>query len=451
MASFTETKNGPGIFYFDQRGKRRLFRLGSLNKRDSATFFSRFESLIAAVRSGRSPDEETSLWLSKLSDGLYRRLVKAGLVAPRDGANVPTLAEFLSTYIATKGDKKPSTLVTYRNVERNLLAFFGEDRRIDAITSADAEDWRSWLVTTETLAENTCRKRSGIAKTMFAKAVRGKLIAENPFDELKVTLVSNQARQQFIDCETIIKVLDKCPDADWRAIFGLCRYGGLRCPSEVLAVRWQDVNFVEGWLLVRSPKTEHHGKAVRRCPLFPELRDILQDAYDQAPDGAEHVVTKYRTTESNLRTQATKIIERAGATVWPKLFHNLRASRQTELSARFPLPDVCAWLGNTVAVAAKHYLQARDVHFTEAATVVTATPSAVPTEAAVTSSKVIAKMIAVSAGIAPHEPERTATTISDDLLENPVFPEDSGSFRQMPDAVAEVSEVGDWSRLDSNQ
>ncbi len=61
-----------------------------------------------------------------------------------------------------------------------------------------------------------------------------------------------------------------------------------------------------------------------------------------------------------------KIIVRAGLEPWPKTFQNCRASRQTELVARFPLHVVCAWLGNSEAVAMEHYLQVTDDDFKRA-------------------------------------------------------------------------------------
>src|SRR4029450_1282855 len=52
---------------------------------------------------------------------------------------------------------------------------------------------------------------------------------------------------------------------------------------------------------------------------------------------------------------------------WPKLFHNLRASRQTELAERYPIHVRCAWLGNSAAVAKEHYLQVTEAHYQQAA------------------------------------------------------------------------------------
>ena len=42
--------------------------------------------------------------------------------------------------------------------------------------------------------------------------------------------------------------------------------------------------------------------------------------------------TRYRDANANLRTRLARIIERAGLEVWPKLFQNLRLTRETELA-----------------------------------------------------------------------------------------------------------------------
>ena len=61
-------------------------------------------------------------------------------------------------------------------------------------------------------------------------------------------------------------------------------------------------------------------------------------------------------------------ITRVGFTPWPKLFQNLRANRQTELSDEFPEHVVIHSLGNSQPVATKRYLRKTDDHLTKAAT-----------------------------------------------------------------------------------
>ena len=65
----------------------------------------------------------------------------------------------------------------------------------------------------------------------------------------------------------------------------------------------------------------------------------------------------------NLRTTFTKIVARAGCKPWPRLFQNLRASCETDWVEKHPAHECAAWLGHSPAIAAAHYLQARNHHF----------------------------------------------------------------------------------------
>ncbi len=76
--------------------------------------------------------------------------------------------------------------------------------------------------------------------------------------------------------------------------------------------------------------------------MFPELKSYLDAQWKEAEPGAVHVIERYRSSEANLRTRMNRIIESAGLTPWDKTFHNLRATRQTELAAHYPTHVVCA-------------------------------------------------------------------------------------------------------------
>lgn len=94
--------------------------------------------------------------------------------------------------------------------------------------------------------------------------------------------------------------------AQWRAMFALARYGGLRCPSEVLSLRWSDIDWDRERITVTSPKTEHHEDgASREIPLWPELRLYLEEYFELAEVGAEFVITDYRRMDSSFGTPLT--------------------------------------------------------------------------------------------------------------------------------------------------
>ena len=167
----------------------------------------------------------------------------------------------------------------------------------------------------------------------------------------------NPERQRFIDAAMSKAVFDACPNADWRCIFALGRFCGMRCPSEVLNLKWSDIDWDAGKIRIEPAKTD-----LRFCPLFPEVRDVLWDALELAPERAVYVVGGYRSGQ-NLRTQFERIIKAANVIPWPKLFVNLRSTRRTELQEKFPSHVVDAWLGHSTKIAERHYLQVTGDHW----------------------------------------------------------------------------------------
>ena len=70
---------------------------------------------------------------------------------------------------------------------------------------------------------------------------------------------------------------------------------------------------------------------------------------------------------ANLRTELLRLLKKARIEPWPRLFHNLRATRETELVAHFPIHVVAHWLGNTPDIAMRHYLLVTEGDFAKAA------------------------------------------------------------------------------------
>jgi integrase len=365
MASISRQPNGRRTIQFmGLSGKRHSIRLGKVPQRTAETIKIRIEHLVAAAIGRHAVDDETMRWVAGLDNQLADRLASLGLIPQRHRA---TLRAFLDDFIASRIDVKSSTQTVYGHTRRNLIDFFGGDKPLRDISRGDADAWRLDLIRQGLAESTTIRRRSGIAKQFFHAAVRKRLIATNPFDHLKASVLANRSRDYFIAREEAEKVLESCPDAQWRLLFALSRYGGLRCPSEHLRLEWSDVDWATGRITVHSPKTEHHVDGESRViPLFPELRPFLEEVWDQAETGTKYVITRYRSTNANLRTQLCKIIRRAGLIPWPKLFQNLRATRQTELAEDYPAHVVCAWIGNSRVVAEKHYLQVTDDHYASA-------------------------------------------------------------------------------------
>jgi len=366
MASISKDPNGRRrILFMAEDGSRKTIRLGKCTQHQAETFKIRLEALLAGRFSGI--DTETAQWVGSLPDDMHARLAAFELVEPRAATRTVTLGELLTRYSDSRTDIKPGTAIGHGQAIRTLLAYFGPDKPIKEIHDGDAELFRAAMAK-QGLSPVTVCKRSSNARQFFAFAIRQRLVSTNPFSGLKTSTKSNDARLYFVSQADFQKVLDEATDTEWRLVLTLARYGGLRTPSETFALRWQDINWERSTILVHSCKTERHpGGESRLIPLFAELRPYLLAAFEEAPAGAVYCIERHRLTSVNLRTQAQRFTVRAGLKPWPRTFQNLRASRETELSAAYPLRTVVTWLGNSQPVAMKHYLSVRDEDFTRAA------------------------------------------------------------------------------------
>ena len=164
------------------------------------------------------------------------------------------------------------------------------------------------------------------------------------------------------------RVLEACPNITWKLIFALARFGGLRCPSEVVALRWEHILWNAEKIHVPCVKTtRYEGREWRDIPIFPELRPLLEEARSGASTQCEWVIDAYRNPNANPGVQFARILKKANIAPWPKLMQNLRFTRAQELiDEGFPENVVQAWIGNSDKVAKEHYRTVREEHFQRA-------------------------------------------------------------------------------------
>ena len=371
MASIShDKKTGRRTIQFKAAdGSRKSIRLGKVPQKTAQAIRTQIEFLVAAKGNGTAMPPQTVEWLKTIDETLYQRLSAVGLIDARKSA---LLDEYMAAYIQRRVDAKSGTKLKWRATEKQLNAFFGAGRDLRTITAGDADAFRLMLMDTDTIRggkmqPNTVAKHIKVARLFFNAAIRDEVISKNPFTGVDSGERKNPQREYFVTREETQKCIEAAPDSQWRLIIALARYGGLRTPSEMVRLRWEDILWDSERMIVTSPKTERHeGGESRVVPLFPELRKYLDEADEIAPERTEFVITRYRDTDSNMRTTFQKIIKRAGLTPWPKLMQNLRSSRQTELEETFPSHVVCKWMGNSIKVAQKHYLQTTESHFSKA-------------------------------------------------------------------------------------
>lgn len=364
MASLTKLGNSWRIQFMNAHGKRQSVRIGAMTARQADGVKLRVEALVAAKISGTPIDTETARWVAGLGDKLADRLARVGLVTARKSES---LGGMIDTYIAQRGNLKPGSRANLGYTGNLLKDHFGPGKPVREITARDADAFAHHVRNDYGYKSATAAKTVRRSRQFFNAAVRWGLIEANPFAGVVAGSELDPTRQHYVSDEDAKKLLDATPDKSMRLLIALSRFAGVRIPSEVAGMTWADIDWAQQRFLVRSPKTEKNkGRATRWVPIFPQLLPHFESAYEVAPEGTLGVFPPARTSKSSLRSRLTTIIERAGLTVWPKPWHNMRASCQTDLVKVHPLHVVCAWLGNSPAVAARHYLQTTDADFERA-------------------------------------------------------------------------------------
>ena len=359
MASITKFGKGKtpprAIDFSNTNGKRDRLRFGIVSHDTAEECCRRVEKLIEAKRLHQSPEGPTLEWLTSISDDIHEKLARFGLCLPRVPKNAaPKLGEWLTKYVGQRqSELKPGSIKRLEDTCGRLKGYFGEAVLIDELTLNNAADWRADMVTSG-ISEATTRLHCRNAKSIFAAAVDRELIGRNPFAKLKSSSVAAN-RDRYVSPDEAAKFLDECHSVQWKLVFGLARFAGLRVPSESHRLTWADVDWARKRLTVYAPKTD----ATRIVPIVPTLLTILQDAFDAASEGTTKIVS-LAARSSNVHQGLEKIITRAGLVPWDDLLQTLRRSAETDFAKRHPQHAVSKWVGHSMAVSEQHYLQVDD-------------------------------------------------------------------------------------------
>jgi integrase len=368
MASLTELANNHWLLQFHVGVKRKSVRIGKMSRRAAEGVRDHVERIISSRFNGNLLEQPTQEWVRGINPRLKGQLMRSGLLMAESSV---TLGEWTQAYIDSRKDVKIRTQARLKYARKMLLDYFDEHRPLGSITSGEADEYRRFLAIK--YADNTVRRQCSRAKQFFRAAMRRKLIGDSPFGDMKQLVVrANRQRDHFVTREDAVKVIDAAPDARWKLLFALARFGGLRVPSEASVLTWADVNWGERKITIRSSKTEKHASGIRIIPIFPEIAPHLDALFEVPPDPNASealnslVLGSIVAEGKNLCKPMEKIILHAGLKPWKKMWMNCRSTRATELREKFPEHVVVEWLGHTAAVAREHYFRVTDDHFAAA-------------------------------------------------------------------------------------
>src|SRR5262245_42619491 len=163
------------------------------------------------------------------------------LAADREQREAPTVddlnARFLEEHVARL---RPRTQNLYRSVLQNdLLPAFGR-RKIAAIEHEDCDRLHAAV---SKRAPAFANRLLAVGSVMFGLAVRWKLRADNPWRGVKRNREYPKRRYLTPDeLPRLNEALDADPNQDAADAFRLALLTGARCASEILPMRWADLD-----------------------------------------------------------------------------------------------------------------------------------------------------------------------------------------------------------------
>jgi integrase len=348
------------------RGVRRKLWLGPVPKSAAQHVATHLDNLNRARDTGTIPPAETRRWLSSISDRIRNRIAAWGLADQTQAAKnlERTLGAYVQSLIDGRDDWSKGTKSRMRNVRRLLVAQLGDDTALAGVTPGDAQRFARWC-RSNIVSKSHSGKTIADARQIFKSAIADRLLADNPFMGIDTSQGHDKTRDAYLtpdDAAALIALADPY----YAALIAAARFAGLRMPSEVLTLQWDQVNWETGRFVCTSPKLARH-HPTRIVPLFAEFRPHLERLQELASDGSVFVFDRYRSTAARVyRAGLLRLIGRAGLQPWPKLWMNLRASCRTDLLEQFPAHVVNEWLGHSGKIGAKHYDRTHDAHFAAA-------------------------------------------------------------------------------------
>ncbi len=346
-------RNESWVCQINELPKRPTIAIGKVTRQAARAFVAGVEGLLASARTGAPPDARTGAWLESLDAGVRVRLTRLGLL--RGFGPVPSLSDWCGQFMTTpaRGGKarKPGTLKKYRLTIRYLLQFFDGEIRVTDVSPHFATEFVSWLYqrdTDEQVTDATVHMHVRHCRSIFNAAKRAKVILDNPFGDLDGSAVES-ADRRYIGLPETHLLLRHAPNLQWLILIGLCRYAGLRCPTDCWALNWSDIDLPRRRFRVMSSKTDK----LREPPIVPALYAILAEAAQGRDRSDDRVLT---ISTNNLHRTLDKIADRAGIDPDGLTFQAMRQSCENDWKAQgVAEATYTAWLGHSAAVSRRHY------------------------------------------------------------------------------------------------
>lgn len=252
-----------------------------------------------------------------------------------------------------------STFVNYKGHLEKWINPIWKDRFLDEITTSDVHS-----IIFDRIKDTSDFNRKNILKVIkraFDFAVQDGIINRNPASPIKVKIAEvNQSVLNRKEIEILLKEA-KAVQHRFYPHWCLAILTGMRS-GELQALRWSDVDFVNGIISINKSWTRWNGEGPtkssknRVCPMSKESRRFLQELKIQTGK-ADHVLPRLWEWEHGCQAQVLRDFC-VGIGITPVKFHDLRATFITQmLNNGVALAKVMTIVGHSSISTTQCYLR----------------------------------------------------------------------------------------------
>lgn len=262
---------------------------------------------------------------------------------PRGSEHPMTCATLWEKFSETKPYLSEASKNNFKNVASRFFNYFDESMPIDRLTTEQLSCWKSRMLLTYSPATTTQTLQT--TKSVFRLAVSMNWLPSNPLNGIDYGSFRNPDSNRFVTRGEFRKIREQCSTWEQRAILTLTRYGGMRSPSEVVRLKWSDIDWEKRSIFVISAKPNANPYRRRLVPLFPAVRRVLEEAIPNSSKYGYIVTGCQETAGTCFGAWFSRLVQKAGMDRIPRPFDNMRSSRATELYHEFGQVHTMAWMG----------------------------------------------------------------------------------------------------------
>jgi integrase len=205
--------------------------------------------------------------------------------------------DFAKEYLQwSKTNKKESTYCGDLIMMRHLDNEF-EEKVIQEIALWDIEKWKAKQK--EKVKPATVNRELALVKSLFSKAVEWGEIKESPAKKVKfLKLKGSDRRVKFLMADEVQKLISNCSNKI-RPVVIIALNTGMR-RSELLGLRWDQVNFEQGILTLLDTKNNDR----RDIPMNETVKNTLRAMERRGPyifDGITPQIIKYGFNDARIK------------------------------------------------------------------------------------------------------------------------------------------------------